>query len=67
MSTIKPVGLFHTPENMQELQDWLAQFTGQEAAAVNTAAFMAWNLAAKLTAQADEQETPQWKTLGEIA
>ena len=56
MSTIKPVGLFHTPENMQELQDWLAQFTGQEAVAVNTAAFMAWNLAAKLTTPTDEQE-----------
>lgn len=59
MSTIKPVGLFHTPADVQELQDYLAQFTGQEAVAVNTAAFMAWNLAAKLTTPTDEQETVQ--------
>ena len=59
MSTIKPVELFHTPENMQELEGYLDRFTGQEAAAVNTAAFMAWNLAAKLTTPTDEQEAAQ--------
>jgi hypothetical protein len=50
---IKPVGLFHTPENVKELQDILANFTGPgEAHLAQTAAFMAWNLASKIV---DEQ------------
>ena len=49
MSKLQPVGLFHTPESVDELQDYLAQFTGADAVLANTAAFMAWNLAARLT------------------
>ena len=46
---IKPVGLFHTPENIKELQDILASYTGPgEGALANTAAFMAWNLCSKI-------------------
>lgn len=55
MSKLQPVGLFHTPADVQELQDWLSQFKGEEAVAVNTAAFMAWNLCAKLTNTTDEE------------
>ena len=47
MSKLQPVGLFHTPESVDELQDYLAQFTGADAVLANTAAFMAWNLCAK--------------------
>ena len=58
MSKLQPVGLFHTPESVDELQDYLAQFTGADAVLAKTAAFMAWNLCAKLTsteeATADE-------------
>jgi hypothetical protein len=50
---IKPVGIFHTPANVKELQDILANFTGPgESNLAQTAAFMAWNLASKLV---DEQ------------
>jgi len=46
---IEPVGLFATPDNMKALQDYLALFSGGEAAVAQTCAWMAWNLAAKLT------------------
>jgi len=55
---IKPVGLFHTPANMKELQDILERYTGTNedgvgmGAVANTAAFMAWNLASKLVEEA---------------
>tara|TARA_R100000951_G_C2529344_1_gene145907 strand:- start:81 stop:257 length:177 start_codon:yes stop_codon:yes gene_type:complete len=56
MQKLQPVGIFHTPENVQELQDYLATFTGSDAVIANTAAFMAWNLCAKLTNTPDESE-----------
>ena len=46
---IEPVGLFATPDDMKALQDYLALFHGSEAIVANTCAWMAWNLAAKLT------------------
>jgi len=57
MSKLQPVGIFHTPESVVELQDYLSQFTGEDAVLANTAAFMAWNLCAKLTN--DEIETDE--------
>lgn len=54
---IKPIGLFHTPDTVQDLQDYLAQFTGSDAAVAQTCAWMAWNLAAKLTAVEPEEDT----------
>ena len=53
---IKPVGIFHTPDTMKELQDYLAQFTGSDALVAQTCAWMAWNLAAKITTVEDDQE-----------
>ena len=47
---IKSVDVFDTPENMRALQDYLSQFSGGEAVVAQTCAWMAWNLAAKLTA-----------------
>ena len=58
---ITPVGLFHTPENIKELQDILARYTAPNEGIVGqTAAFMAWNLASKNVeeALADKNANP---------
>jgi hypothetical protein len=47
---IKPCNIFHTPEDMDELEQYLANFSGGEAIAARVSAMMAWNLACKLTA-----------------
>jgi hypothetical protein len=52
---IKPIGLFATPESMKDLQDYLAMFSGSEAAVAQTCAWMAWNLACKLTTDEEAQ------------
>jgi hypothetical protein len=41
------VGLYATPDSMKALQDYLALFSGGEAAVAQVAAWMAWNLACK--------------------
>jgi len=46
---IKPVGLFHTPEDWDELMNWIHKHSPEDRAHLTTAAAMAWNLAAKLT------------------
>jgi hypothetical protein len=46
---LQPVGIVHTPENLKELENYIARFHGGEAIAAFTCAYMAWNLAAKLT------------------
>ena len=45
---IKSVGMFHTPKDMGELEDWLSRLSGSERVVATTAAMMAWNLASKL-------------------
>ena len=58
---ITTVGLFHTPENIKELQDILASHTASsERIVATTAAFMAWNLASKIVddALADKNANP---------
>ena len=58
---ITTVGLFHTPENIKELQDILASYTAPgESLVATTAAFMAWNLASKIVddALANENANP---------
>ena len=47
---IKPCNLFHTPADMDELEQYLAKFSGGEAIAARVSAMIAWNLACKLTA-----------------
>ena len=47
---IKPCNIFHTPEDMDELETYLGNFSGGEAIAARVSAMMAWNLACKLTA-----------------
>jgi len=46
---LQPVGIVHTPENLKELENYIAKFNGGEAIVAFTCAYMAWNLAAKLT------------------
>tara|TARA_R110000823_G_C15910227_1_gene497682 strand:- start:125 stop:283 length:159 start_codon:yes stop_codon:yes gene_type:complete len=41
MQQPKPIGLFHTPESMQELEKWI--YAANDATVV-TAAFMMYNL-----------------------
>jgi hypothetical protein len=58
---LTPVGLFHTPENIKEMQDILASYTAPgESIVAQTAAFMAWNLASKIVdeALADKNANP---------
>jgi hypothetical protein len=47
---LEPVGLFHTPADWPELQAWIESHAPSERAHLYTAACMAWNLAARLTA-----------------
>ena len=46
---LQPVGIVHTPDNLKELEAYIAKFSGSEAIVAFTCAYMAWNLAAKLT------------------
>ena len=48
MVQLKEVGMFATPDDMESLQKYLGKFSGGEALAAQTGAWMAWNLAAKL-------------------
>jgi hypothetical protein len=50
---IKPIGLFHTPKDWDELQLWIDSITSCDKIIVLTAAAMAWNLAAKETNNED--------------
>lgn len=59
MSTIEnpftPNGMFHTPENPEELAAWLNNFNGHEKIIVLTAMNMTWNLASKMIDEALEE------------
>ena len=46
---LQPVGLFATPDSLEAMHDYIAQFSGAERVACMTCAYMMWNLAAKLT------------------
>jgi len=46
---LQPVGIVHTPKDLKELETYIGKFHGGEAIAAFTCAYMAWNLAAKLT------------------
>ena len=54
--TLTPVSLFHTPADMDELQSWIERHSPEDRAHLYTAAMMAWNLAAKLTATPEVTE-----------
>ena len=46
---LQPVGIVHTPQNLEELEAYIGKFHGGEAITAFTCAWMAWNLCAKLT------------------
>ena len=50
---IEPINLFHTPENWDELMEWIHAHNAEDKAHLTTAAAMAWNLAAKLSEKDD--------------
>ena len=57
--SIKPVNIFVTPDNMEDLVERLNSFSDSEKAVAWMSAMMAWNLACKLVdeaADAEEQE-----------
>lgn len=56
-TVIKPVGFFNTPKDLDELQAYIGQFNGSERTVATTCAWMAWNLAAKLTSPHKSSET----------
>jgi|14_taG_2_1085336.scaffolds.fasta_scaffold142906_2 hypothetical protein len=45
--SIKPISLFHTPKDWDELMAWIHQHNVEDRAHLTTAAGMAWNLAFK--------------------
>ena len=53
---LKPIGLFHTPESMDEMMAYVEKFSGSERAAAMTVAMMMWNLCAKLTSESNAAE-----------
>ena len=44
---LKPMGIFHTPKDWDELMLWIESSASCDKAMLLTAAGMAWNLAAK--------------------
>jgi len=46
---LEPINMFHTPKDFKALEEYIHRFNGGEFAAAVTCAYMAWNLAAKLT------------------
>ena len=46
---LQPVGIVHTPKDLKELEAYIGKFHGGEAVAAFICAYMAWNLACKLT------------------
>lgn len=46
---LQPVGIVHTPKDLQELESYINRFCSSERLVAFTCAYMAWNLAAKLT------------------
>lgn len=53
---LKPIGLFHTPESLDEMMAYVEKFSGSERAAAMTVAMMMWNLCAKLTNETNTVE-----------
>jgi hypothetical protein len=50
---LKPIGLFHTPKDWDELMAWIHAHNAEDKAHLTTSAAMAWNLAVRITDLAD--------------
>ena len=44
---MKPINLIHTPDNWEEIMEWIHRHAPEDRAHLVTAAGMAWNLAVK--------------------
>ena len=53
-SKLKPIGLFHTPDNWDELMTWINRHHSSDRPHLLTAAGMAWNLAAAITNEEED-------------
>ena len=49
---LKPIEIFQTPKDWDELMAWIHQHNAEDRAHLTAAAAMAWNLAAKETKNA---------------
>lgn len=49
MSKLTKNGMFNTPKNWKEIEDWINLHSPEDRIYLLTAAMMAWNLAAELT------------------
>jgi hypothetical protein len=45
---LKKAGLFHTPDSVAELHEYLGRLSGSQGVLALTCAMMAWNLASKI-------------------
>lgn len=52
---LTPHGMFHTPDDWDALNAWIERHPPADRIHLITAAMMAWNLAAKLTAPATDE------------
>ena len=59
-TVLKPVDFVNTPKNLDALQSHISQFIGHEGIIAATCAWMAWNLAAKLTSPHKGSATSQY-------
>ena len=52
MKRLKKMGLFHTPDNVEALMDYVQRFNGSERVVALTVMGMTWNLCSELTKEA---------------
>ena len=52
---ITPSGLFHTPKTIEEMQAYVALFSGEDKVLAYTIMSMTWNLAAKIVAESQAE------------
>jgi hypothetical protein len=45
---MKPLNIFHTPQDWDEIMRWINRHAPEDRAHITTAAAMAWNLGAKI-------------------
>ena len=45
---MKPLHIFHTPKDWDEIMRWINRHPAEQRAMITTAAAMTWNLAAKI-------------------
>ncbi len=54
LDSIQPIGLFSTPKDMSEMQNYLSTFNQSDGVVANTCAFMMFNMLAKNIKRVDK-------------